>query len=620
MEFRRSEKGPWIKVDPDNGADMADLFADVFADFGGAIVEGVATSVLEFGVLAASAKAAFLGPLAAKTVFLGGTGLAAAGGSLARGGVIDAVDALIGDQQRDAAIDDMSESMWAGGINLVTMGLGTTLGGVKNFFVRKFSGASPRTRLRAIKTAMEDMENSLRSLLPDNTPVGLDKAAKRAHGALDGLEEQYGKAVGLVKDAAADATQGQTFVPENAIKIGAERLKNSFGREGPDGLIRFGKDVLDPGATVAEVSEAKLKGEFSSIVARRRLANAYNNIIENKATRGGIGVEEMEAMITDLGGLSSEFAASGNKAIRGVGADAAAMRNALRTDAFGIYNKLFPGESFEGKAVKEIFDNYAENIGTIALNKKAFRGVDRASKAAKLFGPRTGERVKLLKAAMGSESQEFRGVAGEWTLDLMKKSTDATTGIMNPDKFLNTIKNLDAGTKAAMMDPEQWGALIHMAQIIKKTDISDLVKKEPGQRAVKDFLAAFVAEKMYPQTRAAMVMRYFGGSVDVMDFMDAKGGIIEAAVKTNSKAKASALMTLLKDLRQIASNSRIATIDGERVYVPIARRALTQPAIEARRAAFNSGNVDAELGIESVPPDAASGIESNPDFPGFQGQ
>jgi len=123
---------------------------------------------------------------------------------------------------------------------------------------------------------------------------------------------------------------------------------------------------------------------------------------------------------------------------------------------------------------------------------------------------------------LGSESQEWRQLSGEWFNARIKASLDPVTGAVNGNKLLKDLAKFGDAVVNEILPPAERMRLNQLAKIADEIPLLDIVDISAEKR-LKDLAVLTVGKTLFPQTKIARLIRLFGGNAGAAKWLREKG-------------------------------------------------------------------------------------------------
>jgi hypothetical protein len=564
--FRRSDGEKLRRVDRKGLANGLDLIEDLLADNSGPILETFVSALTDYGLLGGPLGGGV--PLAAKAA-LSGVGAVTGGatGAIARDLFIKGIDAVTGTKQSDEEVSWFKEAAWNSGINL---GAGTFLGagklGAGKFREILDSRALPRIQLLAqVKNEFEDFAKGL-----GFTGEGLRTAGERINDVVSATEEKLKGAVYAVESKAKEVArqEGIDALPVTGLvkKLGevigdyAERGGVVFDKDGLARVARasdsamtdeeaavaadmFGEKAVRQAQDLGRAAEASTQSALGSVNGRRTLemlCDQYNNLLSAQRSKGGV---DIQTIFDFIDGYTEKAQFSKENPINKTQQELfKTLRNAAAGDRNAALQTLLHGTgSEEEKIFKSAYENYHQRIDDVLQFRRSFDKQESAAKFAEaLVQPDNVERILKLKSILGENSKEWDSFRGEWIGKLFEDATDASSGILNTGKILESMKGYGSEVLGQLLSKEEQGAIRKAAVAASEIPFSDLIS--PREKQTLDAMIALSPVNQYPVTRFRTLWRVIAGNEQAAKYLTDEA-FLKAARNATTKTERGQLLS-----------------------------------------------------------------------------
>ncbi len=641
-----------------------ELFADIFADGGGLILEGAVAAAVETIQLQVGAGVAETGILSgnAPQAVAGGALIATAPatGAIAGVGARQGAAELLG--IADPEFNLRAEAGWAVGINYAMYGLGPIAksiyrasGKFAKSSLNKLIGLRGGERLKKITFLQREMRDYIRTVGFDdakNIDVGLEgnirNTAIEAYGVIDQFGNQLESGVKAVRGKAIELSgkqkwnvksgiqklrevlenqritfddEGRALFPEELLEIQAEGaeavLREGIGEsvvEGAEGLLTEAGDQV-----IREAAEAQTRSAFGSPSGRAQLKSmvkTYNTLRSASSVDGGVELPVLLNQISEWQALS-QFGKDqfGNRLSGEQIAVYRQLQNAMGGDRHEALSQLFKGTGLEEEKIySHIFDLYSSAIDDVNKFRLGFRkSKDVIDWANNLIKPNSFEDIVKLKNFLGENSDEWLNVRNEWILQMFNKHSKynpKTKGIFDATNFLQDLSKFEANSEVIgqLLKPEELQIMKRMARTIELIPFDDIIRKPQIRSFIRDFMALGIADKAMPQTKARILSFWIGKneplSATVVETM------MEEASRSGTK-KRNGIFQTIQHMTQILGKMGKVKI---KLRHPVTGKIVTKEVLAPVTKRARIGTLAREVAREKTPEDT---VEQDRPLSGF---
>jgi len=505
--FRKDGSGEqFFELDPDGIDSIAEAISDLMLDFSGEIVEtipAVGTEIVGAGV-GAAAGAAIGGITAGPPGLLAGgaaggtTGLvagAALGGAAGATARASAIRIFGGETSEDLGDEQFTAAAW----NVAGLGFGAILKRVAGGTVRLISEAlqsTPKARIRQaarVRQSVEELATQLGGKGRSDRATG-----QVVRGAVENAERQIGPVIDQVKNTAIKVSESNLGNPRQALPATDNVVTELLDQAG----IVFDLDGR------ASLIEGKTLKEFAGFgggpVAKKFLGELLT--LNNKIVEGGLPIRELLENMDSFANLARFDKVVGTK-VTGL---SKRVRRALAEDRNPALQSLLKGTKYE-KTFRDNFAEYSSKIDAIKDFKKSIFKKSPEKFIDMFIEPKNSDRVLDIKRILGSESQEWRQLSGEWFNARVKASLDPITGAVNGNKLKKDLARFGDDVVNEILLPAERMRLNQLAKIADEIPLLDIIDIGAETR-LKDLAVLTVGKTLFPQTKIARLMRLFGSN------------------------------------------------------------------------------------------------------------
>jgi len=652
--FVRRNKGEnFTRLDPKG----FELFADIFADGGGIIVEGITAALVEMLQLQAGAGVAEAGILTGNVPqAIAGAGLIAtapATGAIAGVGIRQGAAELLG--IADPEFDLRAEAQWSMGINYAFYGAGPivksiyrTSGKFAKSGLKKLLDLRGGRRIKKLVFLQRELRDYVRTIGFDDSKridVGFEgnirNTAIEVHGVIDALGDQFENGVKAVRGKAIELSGKQKWRVDSGLQKLREILENqrvTFDSEGralfPEELaeIQFRGDVgesIVEGAqsllteagdeVIREAAEAQTLAAFGSPSGRAQLKSmvkTYNTLRSASSVDGGVELPVLLNQISEWQALS-QFGKDqfGNRLSGEQIAAYRQLQNAMGGDRHAALSQLFKGSGLEEEKIyAHIFDLYSSAIDDIAKFRLSFRkSKDVIDYANNLIKPNNFEGIVQLKNILGENSDEWLNLRNEWILQMFNKHSKhnaKTKGFFDATNFLEDLSKFEANKEVIgeLLKPEELQIMKRMARTIELIPFDDLIKKPQIRSFIKDFMALGIADKAMPQTKARVLSFWLGKNEPISAIVIET--MMDEAARSGTK-KRNAIFQTIQHFTQVMGKMGKVKI---KLKHPVTGKIVTKEVLAPVTKRARIGTLARELARDKTPEDT---VEQERPLSGF---
>lgn len=535
--FKKKGEKKYRRVDPKQFELISDL-----TDFAPEVLEGAATSV-----------GAGLGTLAGGPI---GTVAGAAGGGALGGAARNmAVQAFGAEPTADLA----KEAAFGAAVNTLMLPAAAAgrwgMKGVLNLF-EDAVGGSPTAVVRQASKIRQGFDELRAEIgIPRGTK---GEAGKEIRTAADKVASDLSKEMDMFR---TQATKAAGDAPLKAERT-AGKIKELLAKQNliPEADGTFKMPSKD------ELAQWEPFGDSSGKILHDLITD-YNEINKN----GGLTMLRLFNK-ADAYRKTADFAKTNPKAVNAIYRQLRGAIGQDQADAAALVLKGTDGEELAQTAVKK----YAANKG--ALDKVERLTRRSAEKIAdSLSSKNNSEIVEDLAQVFGKDSDTFKTVQTHWVSNILEKSIDKDSGIINGNMVEDAMDSFGKDVVRQFLEPQQEASIRMLAKRSRKLPFFDPAKNASEAGLLKNFVQAWSGNIAGQAAFARLTYSVLGGNSRAMRWL-AKDGIQEIAQQTKDPVGRTSLMKLASGLQWMVENSQIkkTTKGGEKLTFPIGFPAMSK--------------------------------------------
>jgi hypothetical protein len=530
--FRQKGAKKYQRLDPKGFGTVGELLKDLGADFAGDIVEGA------IGGAGTAAGFAAAGPAGAVA------------GSAVGGGVGAGVRQSLIEAMGVTPTEDLeSEVMMGAGLNVAFLGAGAAARTVLGKAAGIGRNALTETPMARVSEAADVLRETTELFEKHGLKLGADSrtVGERTSAALHAAERKLGEQVGIARKMFEERVNPSTDLWD--VEEFVKRAESLFAE-------RRVRPNADNPYQIPQIEVQRSAFAPNERAALTELASMYNKAQKN-ARR--LTYDEIRQSMQKLDALA-DFDGQSSARIKN---QLPAVRGALRADEHKIIDLALDGEDKE--FYKTALKDFSDQIDDIRTFRAKFRQAGESGEAfvKKLIRKDRAEDVTKLKAILGENSEDFMALRGAW-LESVFKDVRNDTGALDGSYLKQEIEKWGEPLFKEMLGEDGLRRLQIQARRAEKIPLADI--KDPGaKQSVKDAAILALGSKLFPQTKAAMLLRLFGFNAKAAQYLTDEG-LMALAREARGPAERRRAVQLLQAMKKELSNYKtVKTKDGREV-------------------------------------------------------
>lgn len=592
----------------------------------GMITEMAVGTGAELATAGAGALASAAGhPIAGGALAFSAPAVGGAAGVLARSGLRRGFDAVYGNSQLSPEESERLgwETMKAAGINLATAGLMKAVPAGYRHGKDILSRSFPEQTLAKMDAVNQMWKGYIDKYSRGFASGSMREGAQEVKGVVHNATEKLIKDVGTVESvvrarAGKDTKFGLTntldsmksVLEDFRATIDPETGKVTFPENVAEAELGLMQEMGEEGARVAEAEllaraeSGKTAAAFGQLGGKEdliKMAKLYEELFAIDKT-GGADIKTLLGYLDGFnfeGDLAKKIARPNE-----LTETYRKFRNAAAQDRALAYEKVLKGSGLpEEDLFQDIYAKYHQNIDDHVRVLKIFDD----QKSVENFIKRTGkqsETVETIAKVLGTDSPAWSRYKGEFLYDIVRESTDASTGMFNGKRFIDILyKEVPEGARNQLFTKEELKQFATLARASQKLPYASFLN---GEDKLAIGTLSGIGKDAFIGTRVKLALALTGRNAEAMDYL-ISDAIFDQIRKAGTQSERNQLLAARRYMDDLVKQMQNVTVkrNGKlvKVLVPAVRNVIRKTPEMKERILDKSMENAKETGVFLYPPD-----------------